>query len=565
MVKGVSAWLWRVVGFCALLCVALPALGAQVSVRMDTDTLEVGQSGRLTVYMIDGRTKHAPRLEAPDGVELTFVGSSQEFRQGPNFRRTLVVGFKYRVTALAEGAIPIGPFQFEMTDGTEVRSEALVLSVVPRTESSEVDPILVEAGFGVADAWVGQVVVYSHELTARVPTMGVQWQLPEFEGFRNPRHGQAVNQNFVIDDLDGQVTKVFGHQPLLATATGEKSLAPTLVQVRIPPGRPNFFGVRNYNAEVRSSKPVSLRVRPLPEEPEGFSGLVGDFVFRSTFDRTEAAVGESVNWTLEMLGDGAIEGYEPPDFVDEDRISLYDNGGTVDARLERDGTYLASATFKRVLVPTEVGELALDPIQVVTFNPRLGEYEVHEIAVDPITVRRGREGAATQLESFGGDVVVVEGSEVDELAFRENYRWGSARTPPLALTVGALTLFTSTPAGAVLLLLGLARVRDWRQARIEARTRPPRAADHLRHLPSDPERRLTALDGALRLALSEHAQVSPSMLDRAEVLRGLPESIRDRVISLSDALDRARFSGLPTDRDLEADVREVVAALEEGS
>ena len=546
-----------------MLFVALPASAAQVSLRLETDSLEVGQSSSLTVYMVGGRTKHAPRLEGPPGVEFSFAGSSQEFRQGSNFQRTLVIGFRYRVTAREEGAYPIGPFEFEMTDGSVATSEAVVLSVIPRNESEVLDPIEVQAGFGVEEAWEGQVVVYSYDLSARVPTMGVQWQLPDFDGFRAPQHGQAVSQDFVIDDVDGQITKVHGRQPLIVTSTGQKDLAPTLVQVRIPKGRANFFGVRSYTAEVRATDPTALRIRTLPEPPAEFSGLVGEFVFRSTLDREEAAVGESVNWTIDLLGDGAVEGFEPPDFDDEDRVSVYDNGGTVNARVERSGRYMASASFKRVLVPAEEGELALPSLEVVTFSPRLGDYEVHELVVPPLVVKRGREGAGAELQSFGGALPSAETQAVDEVAFRDNYRWGWAKTPPVAVGAVVLTLVSALPAGSVLFLVGVARVRHWRAARLEARRRPPQPLDYLRNLPQAPDRRLAALDGAVRLALAGRVGVSPAQLDRDAVIHGLPDDLSERFRSLSDAMDRARFAGLPTDRDFETEIRELLQALED--
>ncbi len=547
--------------FVALL-IALPAWGAQVSLRLDAQTLEVGQSGRLTVYMVDGRTKHAPKLEAPEGVSISFAGSGQEFqRASDGFSRLLVVRFKYRVTALAEGAVPIGPFEFELNDGTKVRSNAVVLSVLPRSEAEGQESISVEAGFDVDRAWEGQVVVYRYKLTSHLPTSGVQWQLPEFEGLRYPQHGQPVSNDFVIDDVDGQITKVHGYHPLIATATGQRDFTAALAQVRIPSGRPNIFGIRPYKAEIRASEPSTLVVRPLPQPvPPGFSGLVGEFAFRSNVDATEAAVGQSVNWTIEVVGDGAIEGFEPPEYPDEKRISLYDNGGTVQAWID-DGAFRSTASFKRVIVPGEEGELTFEPLKIVTFSPKQGKYVTHEVSVDAISVTPGREGAGAEMESFGGSAPLAVGPVGETIDFRENYRWGLSATPPVAVAATLAAFASAAPSGGVFFLVGLARVRRWLEARAEAQRRPPSPRELLAALPDDPERRLAVLDGALRLALARYAEVDPSALDRAAVLEALPEPVRDQVMSVSASLDRARFAGLPTDRDLASEVRDAVDVL----
>ena len=563
-IKAIS---FRVFALVCALMVALPAWGGQVSMRLDAQTLQVGQSGTLTVYMVDGRTKHAPRLQAPEGVTIDFSGSSQEFQQSQDgFKRVLVVGFKYRITAVAEGAKPIGPFEFELTDGSKARTNAVILSVIPRNEAEEQDVIEIEAGFGLTDAWEGQVVVYSYSLTARVPTMGVQWQHPDFDGLRYPQHGQPVNNEYVVDDIDMRIHKVRGHHPLIATATGEKDFPPTLAQVRIPNGRPNIFGVRPYKAEVRATDPSHLSIRPLPQPvPDDFSGLVGDFAFRSRLDTETAAVGQSVNWTVEVVGDGAIEGWEPPGYPDEKRISLYDNGGTVQAWIEDDGAFRGSAAFKRVIVPAQEGELDLAPVQIVTFSPTQKKYVTHSVSIDPITVTPGREGAMADIESFGATgplAVTPTGTTID---FRENYRWGPGWAPPIAAVATLAAFASSVPAAGVLMLVALAFIRNKRAARAEARKRPPTARDHLRSLPDDPERRLAALDSALRLALAQRAEVEPSQLDRASALSALPDGVRDRVQAVSESLDRARFAGLPSDRDLAAEVREAVDALEKAA
>lgn len=539
------------------LLVALPAWAANGRLQVDPQELAVGQTGRVVVYLTGGRVRGAPTLDVPDGLEARFYSSSQRY---DSFTRTLLIAYEYRLTALREGSYTVGPVELALTDGSIVQTNAVAVTVMPRSEVQGA-PIEVSAGFTDTEAWEGQVVVYRYRMVANVPIIGVEWRFPGFEGLRTPQRGTPEEKSYFIDNADGQRTSIVeGAIPLIATGTGRRDQNAALAQVRIPRGRADLLGFRQYQTETVPSEAASLRVRPLPPAPADFSGLVGDFQFTLSLQSQRAAVGDSVGWKLQVRGGGAIEGWRPPEVV-VDGGSVYSNAQEVGAQVQ-DGRYVGWGTFERVLVPTREGTLQLPPLRIVTFSPSRGEYVTHEIVAPPLTVSAGREQTA-ELESFAGALPESAGGELVAVDFRDVYSRGPDRVWRIGGLLSALTAVAAAPGFLVVFGALGDRARRWWAARQEARRPETTPADLLANLPPERMERLAALDGALQLALARRGGVRVTELDRAAIVAELEEGFGERVTRLGALLDRARFGFHPVDVDqVEEEVRAVISDLE---
>ena len=106
--------------------------------------------------------------------------------------------------------------------------------------------------------------------------------------------------------------------------------------------------------------------------------MVGDFELTGSVRSTDVTVGESVVWSVRVVGDGTLEGFSLPPVTDLDGAQVYDNGPTVGA-LVVDGAYRAEGRFERVVVPTREGEVVLPSVDVVIFSPTAGAYVTKRI------------------------------------------------------------------------------------------------------------------------------------------------------------------------------------------
>lgn len=526
-----------------LLWVAAAAQAAQVQLVVEPTRLVQGQTGTARLLIVlEGRehfdTGLVPPLPTGHGLRASYAGTQSQVQRINLGQMTRVLQYQYTLAAGAEGDWEVGPVELKMADGTVQRAEAVSVHVSERpaeaAKETSVTAVLHTTRPAGADgaprAWEGQVLTYERRVESRSPQTRVSWSDPNLEGLRPVHLGAPEERRFRIEDPDGTVDVIRAVYPLVATGLGHHDLGPATATIQVPSrGGGSFFGLRT---EVLMSDPVVLDVDKLPSAPPGFSGLVGDFTLSSRLDATRVVTGQSVPWTLVLTGDGSLEGAELPPF-EAPGFSVYDSNPRVEARVEGEG-YLSSATFSRVLVPTEVGEVDLPDLDLVVFSPSKGAYEHLRVDLPTLVVEQGKEGDGA-VTTFGQ--APVDGAADPDVP-RPPMAWGRATAPSLRPVLVPALLAALAPGLGLLLKDIVSAVVARRRSRV-VEDRPPTAAELLAALPTEPGERLAVLDHALRLC---------------EAATSDPAEIRE----LRKRLGRVRFGGGEPDPSLEEDIRRLV-------
>ena len=157
--------------------------------------------------------------------------------------------------------------------------------------------------------------------------------------------------------------------------SGELTVGAMRLTIQRPQNLFNIFGRQGRPAAPleRSGVPITLNVRPLPEEgkPKG-DVAVGNYEVAASLDRTQTATGDAVTLTATIKGRGHIQSVRLPtpkrkglqvlepqirDLVeiDQDRV-----GGT--------------RVFEWLVVPQQPGTYELPPFAIHTFDPENGTY-----------------------------------------------------------------------------------------------------------------------------------------------------------------------------------------------
>jgi len=550
------------VGVLVCTLASAPAFAAQVYLRVHYRTMELGQQGQAEIVVVNGRTTVVPDLPVDDGLVVRFAGQQRATRS-VNLHRTRSVSFTYSVKATRTGSFTLGPATV-MVEGQPVVTNSATVTVTEPPPALEED-MVATAEVSINPAWEGQVVLYRYGLRSRVRVLRSRWSGLPVTQLARPRDGGAVRRQYMVEDARGPTWVDETLEPFIVTSAGDITLAPVVVQVDVPrEGRRSPFDPFDF-PEQRSllTKAMELSVRPLPPPPVGFSGLVGEFEFSSTIVDTKVAVGESVDWTVDVTGDGSLEGFHLPPPQDLEGARIYDGSPSVSAVVEESG-YRASGTFNRVVVPTEPGTLRLPPLEVKTFSTTRGEYVVHRLELPVLEVAPGGEQGGA-MESFAPLVVPQTQAEAPQVVDIYPVYAKGRTTAPFLGPVLPWAVLVAAAGGLLALLLDL---RVWMRLLLpprEAVAAPMTPVDRLRRLPEDADEQLDLLDDALRQSLGRRLNLPPGQLDRREAIEQLPASVRDRVAAVSNALERARFAGDPPGSDLADQVRSVVQDLWEAA
>lgn len=564
MVRGALGWVWLLAVLAALLPTG--ALGADAELYVVARELEEGQVGAIQILVRGDRPTAPPRLAVTpaDGLEIRYQSQGQEVTI-VNSKVTKFYEYTYRVTALKAGTYTLGPAEIEV--GTrQLRTATGTMKVTPRNQSTKRD-FEVHANFDVDEAWVGQVVVYRRGFRSRRRVLRDTWPKLPLEGLLPTRDGEPTQTEYSLRGPDGDVQVREEFHPKVLTTPGDREVPAAVARLDVAVGVRGRgpFAMQRTKTEVIATEPSRLLVKPLPPGPSNFSGLVGDFEFTSELDRRKVAVGESVNWSVSVVGSGTLEGFALPKPDDVPGARLYDSSPATAARVDADG-YHAEGRFARVIVPTAAGELTVPPVEIVVFSPSRGEYVTHTLTIPSLTVRKGKLTGDSTFESFLDTDAGIDPDLVVEAEAYEGVRDVATSSSRASVWIGGWMPWTLGLAALPLVVLGFtegaaALRRVVTSMRRERPVREITPLQRLNRLPEDPSERLAELDAALRHSLARVQGVPVAHVDRAAAAGLLPDDVGEAVHDLTRRLDRARFADEGGD-DLERAVRELVTRIE---
>jgi hypothetical protein len=189
---------------------------------------------------------------------------------------------------------------------------------------------------------------------------------PQFTGFwaedlpepRGSRGGEPV-------DVDGVAYRRFPLyvKLLFPTRAGKLTIPPSSFRLELAPS--SFFDPAT--ALTRATEPVTLEVKPLPEEP-GFSGAVGKFQASASVDRTDLAFGDAATLRFRVEGNGNLKWVDRGPELSIPGAKVYPPQLKSDLRTGPAGMS-GSRTWEFVVVPQTAGSLEVPPLSFSYFDP----------------------------------------------------------------------------------------------------------------------------------------------------------------------------------------------------
>ena len=380
-VAGLAAW--------TLLLGAFAAESQQpdlIQVTVDRNQVALGDQIYLTIR-IEGAPDEPPRL--PELPDFRVVSRGQHrSTQIENFRVSNSTSYNYLLIPTRPGVFEIGPASV-LIAGTEIRSRPFTVRVASadaRDDEQNRD-LFVVASVSTDRPWQGQQVVYTWRFYSRVPVGQGSIESMDFGNDVVAEDLGEVRQfSTTIDGVQYSVNEV--RKALFPQRSGEIVLPQTQLRVEVQaeqPRRPSrrrsifddfdsLLGTGGrWTTKYLLTEPLTLAVRPLPPAPDGWNGLVGDFDIRAELRRRELQVGQSATLEIEVGGAGNVQFLSEPDFPELPAFKVYPD--QPDASVDRSGRLLTGRkVFRRALVPLVAGPLDVPPIDLVYFDPELGDY-----------------------------------------------------------------------------------------------------------------------------------------------------------------------------------------------
>jgi len=238
---------------------------------------------------------------------------------------------------------------------------------------TEGDVVLV-ASVDKEEVYIGEQVTLSISLRSRREVGGIpNFQMPKFDGFwaedlESPTQIEAETQ--VIDGIAWRVYHL-RRRALFPLREGELQIDPAQVEVEMGG---SFFARRDRLS--RSSRPVTLRVKPLPPgAPRGFApSNVGRWELHLDAEPTTAAFGAPITLLLRAEGVGNLGSLELPRLPAIEGMKIFDPVQHDEVQI-RQRRYGGSRVHEYVLVPQRAGRFTIPAVEMPFFHPQTGRYE----------------------------------------------------------------------------------------------------------------------------------------------------------------------------------------------
>ncbi|GEO04160.1 hypothetical protein AAE02nite_18240 [Adhaeribacter aerolatus] len=195
--------------------------------------------------------------------------------------------------------------------------------------------------------------------------------------------------NFKQEQFRGRNYRVkFLKQVVLTTdKPGKLILEPltVLLNMELPPDPDDFFPVEKYQEYTLFSEPVQVNVLPLPNLKQSIAKAIGKFNINTSVEKSQVALGNSINYQINIAGRGNASNITPPDLDLPTQLEVYQPTITFDRKLTPKGP-ATNHLFKYKLVPNDTGNFVIPSLQFTYFDSEEGKYVTlssakHEIKV----------------------------------------------------------------------------------------------------------------------------------------------------------------------------------------
>ncbi len=247
------------------------------------------------------------------------------------------------------------------------------------------EPLIVTASVDNGQPYIGQQITYISRIYQRSDSShSLHYEPPGFAGFWDV---QATEQNEFNETIDSREFRVIELRTLLFPSVVET--------IEIEPGVLTASTSSSHAPIVVEGVPVVVEVRPTPTDaPVRFTGAVGRFEVSADVDTTTARMNETVQLTVKVEGEGNIDALPAPSWPEFQGWRVVESPAVVTSDVV-DGRVVGSRTYEIVLVPEMAGELTVQEISYVYYDPDKEEYV--EATTSPIVVTIAEADGAPSL------------------------------------------------------------------------------------------------------------------------------------------------------------------------
>jgi hypothetical protein len=411
-----------------LVAVSLNAQKIDFSASVDRNVVPPGSAVTLTVT-VSGDIARVPKPELPelDNFDILSQGSSRNisFVNGKLFSS---ISYSYSLVPRKVGKFTIGPCKIKVKNrvfktepieievskeakdtGTTKKQQPGQHLIPPQEESvekGEGEDIFIRTSVNKKDVYKGEQIIMTFKLYSSTSFLSQPLYIPpESKGFWKEDMGKEKQSQQIIKGRRYEVVEL--RYALYPITVGNLTIGEAKLNCFVSKPVHDIFSFgfsRGVKKELKT-KPISIKVRSLPPQPEKFSGAVGSFSISAELDRDTVKQNEPLTLITTVVGDGNVRNIDIPK-VRIPGFKIYESGADVRV-YESGGRMKGKKTFKTLVVPNRAGDFKVPETSFNYFEPDRKKYVTLTTKSLPFTVIPGEGGLDASTFYKSGDVEVM--------------------------------------------------------------------------------------------------------------------------------------------------------------
>lgn len=437
----------RILHILLFMCLAVGAF-AEGDVTFKASAPSNVEAGGKFRVQFSVNTSDVSGFSAPDfkGFEIIYgpTTSSQvsfQMIQGRTSQNSSII-YTYVLQSDKPGTYTIGSASVQV-DGRVVKSKPVQVRVLPtngngtggrgnatpsqadeqedsrrRSSASSGQDISAKDLFMTATASRTQVyeqeaVLLTYKIYTLVDLTQLDGKLPTLDGFQIQEIPLPHTKEFSVETYNGRNyrTVVWSQYLLFPQKSGNLTIPSITYEGVVVTRNRNldpieaFFNGQSGYTEVKkriTTPALTIRVSPLPNKPEAFSGAVGKFSLSSTISTDEVEANEAVTLRLVVKGSGNMKLIATPEVSFPKEFETYDAKVDDNFQLTRSGLSGTKA-FEYLFVPRHAGTYTIPAVQFVYFDTDSRAYKTLSTQPYTLKVRKSRGGNKESVSNYSGN------------------------------------------------------------------------------------------------------------------------------------------------------------------
>ena len=412
-----------------------------------TDTqIAQGESTYLQLVVTNARGAEREKIKGIGNFQSAYRGTSQQIKI-VNGEKTVIKKYNYEITPKSAGEFPLqGVVEYQ---GKQQTTNQLTIKVREGKEAAEettkqqTKDLFIKTKLSREEIYFGQKAVLEYILFSRYQV--------EKSGFLE----NIEIDNFMVNKLepgDQKIVRINGEKYLKQKVgrviltpmdTGQFEIPAYKFQANLSSGD-GFFS--STTAKKLTTEPRKIEVLSLPKQnqPDDFSGVVGDLEVTGSFSDTSVDYGDSVTLSVTAEGNCNLDNLEEILKQDLSGVEVYQTQKNSREQI-KNGSYQAEKEFEIIFVLQSGGQIEIPDVDLTYFNPQTKEYETATLGGQTLTVTGEPNSGANSADQ---ETVTVSQITVPEKEGEKYYTLRVRKNQARWLGIGILALALITGLGA---------------------------------------------------------------------------------------------------------------------